>query len=80
MWYKSIFWEVCTSQFTDIGSKEAAKHGKDKEANRTNSIGYMILSSCLPVPQKPEVVHRAIDDSYDFAAADALRGRFGRER
>ena len=42
-------------------------------------ILYIILGSCLPVPQKLEVVHRAIDDNYDLAEADALRGRFHRE-
>ena len=40
---------------------------------------YIILGSCLPVPQKLEVVYRAIDDSYDLAEADALRGRYRRK-
>ena len=52
----------------------------DTKANGTKSIGYIILGSCLPVLQKLEVVYRANDDSYDLAEADALRGRFRRER
>ena len=55
------------------------KDGKDKKANGTKFIMYIILGSCLPVPQNLEVVHRAVDDSYDLAEADALRGRFRRE-
>ena len=77
---KYFFGEVCTNQFTDKSQKKATKHGKDKKANGTKSITYIILGSCPPVPQKLEVVHRAIDDSYDLAEADALRGRFRRER
>ena len=69
--YQPIYWHK-------LEEGDQARQGQEGQWNHVYM--YIILGSCLPVPQKLEVVHRAIDDSYELAEADALRGRFRRER